>query len=510
MKSKLFILHFGPMPGLPTGLAMSVLNRSFTFAKKGLDHEILVEIFDINFRKTLNTLRSSEKLHQKVLVRNLFHDLSGDSYSSNDLTIDHLEEFKKQGYIFVLDNDNQKIIRAYREGRYEMYVVLSDENKIHFIDYLETDFTRIKREYYDVNGILKKVIYMDKNNKPYREVYLNESGAAYLSILLIGGTNRPKSIVFFKEGKGIEFTSKQHLIKYWLSNYVLDGQRTIIISEYGFNFQVLQELEEEQNTSTIYTLHNNHFDYPHTVGSDIKPELKPFFNVLGRVKNLVVLTKEQKKDIMEQFQVNTNISVIPHAMKKVPKSIFDFVKTRDPQKVVMLGRFQKTKQFEHGIRAFEKVALKFPNATLEIYGRGDKEGEYIKLIESLGLTKHVFIKGFTENSLEVFKGAAISIVPSLFEGICLSLMESMSCGCIPIAYNFKYGPLDVIADRENGIIVECGNVEALSDAIIEVFSNSDLALKMSNGAKKITKNFSEERLYEEWTKLFERIELNDN
>lgn len=250
----------------------------------------------------------------------------------------------------------------------------------------------------------------------------------------------------------------------------------------------------------IYTLHNNHFDSPYTFGSNIRKELKPFFNKIDEIENLVVLTKEQQNDIMLQFN-KANVTVIPHHVSKNNIKI-----SKDNQKIVMLGRFEKVKGMDDGIKAFKEVLKTIPNAKLEIYGRGSLEQEYRKIIEENKMKDNVTIKGFVNNSYEVFSTAIASLIPSQYEGICLSMMESMACGCIPIAYDFKYGAKDLINNFENGLIVEKNNIQELACCMIKVLTDNEFATKLSKNTMKIVEIFNEEKLYNDWMNLLNKLD----
>ena len=51
------------------------------------------------------------------------------------------------------------------------------------------------------------------------------------------------------------------------------------------------------------------------------------------------------------------------------------------------------------------------------------------------------------------------LLTSRMEGLPLVLLEAMSVGCIPIAYDMPYGPADIIVDGVNGYLVEAGDIE---------------------------------------------------
>jgi glycosyltransferase involved in cell wall biosynthesis len=107
-----------------------------------------------------------------------------------------------------------------------------------------------------------------------------------------------------------------------------------------------------------------------------------------------------------------------------------------------------------------------------IYGEGPLE-EFLK--EKFLNFKNVTISSYdTENTLEILKTYDISLIPTIgSEGTSLSLLESMACGCVPIASNIG-GMTNVIIDGYNGFLVNpiakdfCEKIDYLINNKIEI------------------------------------------
>ncbi|MBY0184632.1 glycosyltransferase [Bacillus altitudinis] len=505
MNYKVYMLMFGGIPAKPTGLATSVIRRSNVFSKNNIENEILVHNWYIDYDESINYLQDHNKLHPKSKVRFMYNELAGDSQRDNRTVIKHSPD--ELGWVAEKDADKDNVYRCFKDGLYLKFKWYAEEGHLKFIDYLLPNFTREKREWYDSKGYVRKIEYMDySTNTPARITYINKKGKCYLSILKNPKNNKIIQIHLFDDLGGIKgkFSNELDLVEYWLENYVLTMSNSYqyLISEYAVNRRPLQRLENKTaNLKVIYTIHSSHLGSPYTFGSEIRNDLRDFFNHLHEYSGVVFLTEEQKQDIIREFGESKKYYAIPHHAPIIDKSHI----TRDPYKVVTVGRFEKMKNQDHVIKAFQRVIKKVPQARLELYGRGSQE-EYLRsLINELNLQNYVTIKGFSDDVYNVFYQSSISIVPSDYEGICLSLMESMSAGCVPISYDFKYGPKDVVQNGLDGLIVQKGNIEVLSEAIIDLLLNSDKREAMSSEATKIVERFSEERLAQEWKELFETI-----
>lgn len=94
-------------------------------------------------------------------------------------------------------------------------------------------------------------------------------------------------------------------------------------------------------------------------------------------------------------------------------------------------------------------------------------------INSLGLAKRVKIVGFVDDDTlaEYYRGASAFITVSLIEGFGLPVVEAMACGCPVIGSTAGAYP-EVVGSA--GILVDPGNEQALTDAIVRVTQDAKL------------------------------------
>ena len=109
--------------------------------------------------------------------------------------------------------------------------------------------------------------------------------------------------------------------------------------------------------------------------------------------------------------------------------------------------------------------------------------------------------------LEVLKTQDIYILPSSHDGLPVSLLESMSVGCVPIVYNFSEGIKKVISP-DIGYVVDLYDIDAIVDAIEQLNYDRNLLFQLSiNSLQKIEKEFNIKKqankyfeLYKNWNK----------
>lgn len=81
---------------------------------------------------------------------------------------------------------------------------------------------------------------------------------------------------------------------------------------------------------------------------------------------------------------------------------------------------------------------------------------------------------------------SILLVPSRYEGFCLSLIEGMSQGLVPVAFPVGIVP-EIIINGENGFIVT--SVEEMERATRTLLDNEELRIKMAHQAHKTALQF---------------------
>ena len=93
----------------------------------------------------------------------------------------------------------------------------------------------------------------------------------------------------------------------------------------------------------------------------------------------------------------------------------------------------------------------------------------------------ISINGFTSDIATVHKSACCTVLCSNQEGQSLSAVEAMAYGTPLISFAIKYGPRDILQERQAGIPVPYGDEDALAVALVQVIS--DKALQRDAGCR---------------------------
>ena len=104
-----------------------------------------------------------------------------------------------------------------------------------------------------------------------------------------------------------------------------------------------------------------------------------------------------------------------------------------------------------------------------------------------------------------YKSLDIFILPSFFEGLPMSLLESMSYGIVPITT--KVGSIEtVIKDGINGLYIEVKDSVSIEDKFLVLNANRDFLYAMSQAAHKtIIDHFNPNQYIAELNVIYEKL-----
>jgi len=184
---------------------------------------------------------------------------------------------------------------------------------------------------------------------------------------------------------------------------------------------------------------------------------------------------------------------------------------REELRIGMIGRIAPWKGQHVFLEAFSRA---FPRGTeravvvgAPLFGESEEAyaRELRKRASELGLDGRVEFRGFREDldselaRLDVLVHA--SVIPEPFGQV---VIEGMGFG-LPVAAAGAGGPAEVIEQGVNGLLYPPGDVEALSDLLKELASDTDLRRRLGDAAREKAKEFAPERIARQVMNLYEDV-----
>jgi len=233
----------------------------------------------------------------------------------------------------------------------------------------------------------------------------------------------------------------------------------------------------------------------------MKDTIKTFTNTF--TKKIIAVSGAVKKYTIKKYKTSADkIDVIYNG---IDLSRFHFkIPDFDKEKIILgsVGRLTEQKGHRYLIDAFEKIIEKFPQAELWIVGEGELKEKLQTQIEKLKLAEHVKLLGTRRDIPEILTQFDVFVMPSLWEGLGITVIEAMVTG-LPVIASGVDGLRELIEDGETGILVESKNAESLAEAIMKLLEDQSLAISLGKNAKQeIVENFDMTKMVKKYEEAY--------
>lgn len=175
------------------------------------------------------------------------------------------------------------------------------------------------------------------------------------------------------------------------------------------------------------------------------------------------------------------------------------------KRVVTLSRYDEVKQLDHTLRAWARVAPRFPDWRLELYGDGPCRSDLQKLIHELGIADTATLMGSTDDVQGVLLNSRLSMLSSLFEGLPMVLAESLACAVPAIAYDCAPGVSEIVNDGVDGMVVPLNQVSGLATALEELMSDESRLETMGARGRESARRYAASVVMDRWEDLLRRV-----
>lgn len=148
-----------------------------------------------------------------------------------------------------------------------------------------------------------------------------------------------------------------------------------------------------------------------------------------------------------------------------------------------IGRLHVQKGHEYLLQAFNSVVRLYPKTTLWLIGDGELRRELERLTEALGLTCKVRFLGNRLDIPDLLAAIDVFVLPSLWEGQPISLVEAM-ISRKPVIASSVDGVADILIDGVNGLLVPPKDPQALADVMGKLIEDNAVRLDLAEHAYK--------------------------
>jgi len=155
-----------------------------------------------------------------------------------------------------------------------------------------------------------------------------------------------------------------------------------------------------------------------------------------------------------------------------------------------IGRLSDVKGHLYFVEAMPEIASAFPDAAFLIVGEGRMKQAVLSRAKELGVMDRFYLKDSMSDTREALRSMDLFVMPSLSEGLGLSLMEAMSCA-LPSVGSDVGGIRTLIKHGDNGLLVKPADPAALAGAVKALLADERRMTDLGSRAREyIISNFS--------------------
>ncbi len=169
--------------------------------------------------------------------------------------------------------------------------------------------------------------------------------------------------------------------------------------------------------------------------------------------------------------------------------------------ITTMGRLEVEKGHAYLLRAFAQVTTNL-SCQLAILGEGKERTVLEKLTEQLGIGRQVDFLGFQQNPFKYLARSDVFVLPLLYEGFALAIIEAMACGIPVISTRCPCGPDETITDGVNGLLVPVADETSLAEAMLRLLKHKNLAVKLAQAGRKRADDFTAAKIMKEYEANF--------
>lgn len=343
----------------------------------------------------------------------------------------------------------------------------------------------------------------------------------------------------FKDNACINLKNRQKIATY-LKEWSID---IIIVQAFNESIKPLKETIERNklNIKIVYVLHSEPgWEFNISTWENVKRLSKiqgirgklkliafPLFRYLQRKKiyntyrhiykdcdSFVLLSEKARYNFIEKFRIWDTVKSIvienptPYSIKKIPNT--EIIQSKKNSVLIVSRLFEFDKRISLALKVWSKIESsgKYKDWELTIVGTGNSIEEYEKYVMSKKLTSITF-KG-RQNPVGYYKSAKIFLMTSKFEGWALTLVESQTYGCVPIAFDSFSSASTIIQNGENGCLIADNDLNSYQKHLESLMNNPKILLKMQEKAMESSQKYSVHNIGLKWNYLFRQLIPNNH
>ncbi len=223
---------------------------------------------------------------------------------------------------------------------------------------------------------------------------------------------------------------------------------------------------------------------------------------------IICISENAKQSLLRVERINpAKVAVIPNGLNTDRFSeVHDSrEKQKGPKRVGIVSRFYEQKGHIYFIEAAARVIKSFVDVEFIFVGDGTLKAFIEQKAEELALSKYCKFLGYRTDVDQLLQSFDIFVLPSLWEGLPISLLEAQYFGIAAIATDVGGIP-EVITNGYNGLLVSPKDPASLAAAMLKVLNDDNLRNELGlHGKQVFARKFGADIMANAYIKLISEI-----
>jgi len=169
----------------------------------------------------------------------------------------------------------------------------------------------------------------------------------------------------------------------------------------------------------------------------------------------------------------------------------------------VVARLDLKKGFQYLFEAVRELVHAFPGIRVVITGEGPDRGAVARMIVRNGLENWVVLAGQQSNMAAIYAAMDIFVLPSLDEGLPMTVLEAMAASRPVIATRVGAVP-GVVRDQETGLLVDPADAAGLRHALARLLADAELCRRLgAQGHEWVRLNYTAEAMASRYRQMYD-------
>lgn len=209
------------------------------------------------------------------------------------------------------------------------------------------------------------------------------------------------------------------------------------------------------------------------------------------VDRVITLTRSNEDDLVGRHGLDrAKIRIVPNGVTE-PGPLASESRTAaraalgaGPDDVLFLHIAALTERKGHRFLFDALASLPSNGWHVALVGDGEEAAELEARAETLGLRERITFAGWHRDAAPLIRAADVVLLPSRVEGMPLTLLEALACGCPAVATRV-YGVPEIYGETSAALLVDYGDVPALATALDLLVRDAKRRQAMGRAAREL-------------------------